>query len=286
MMILRWTGANGTVLDIQEPESGRPMPGYVYQTSSGFGGSGSELWTVSGPYQNGATFLGALLVPRSVNLVFTIIAASTESLFEKRREVAGAFSPYGGEGVLSWIQGDRTFHLRCIAEGPSPNFLSGKASGPTWQAVSVTLKASDPCWYETTEGLYLQGVTGGLTFPCSFPVSFATVSPSVTILNPGDVPSPVIMRITGPVTDPVITNETTGETLSLDIEVAAEDYIDIGTEFAKTYVRDSDGDSIMGTVIPGSIFWQVEPGENTLSYSDSGGSAQILIQYSPRYTGV
>jgi hypothetical protein len=34
------------------------------------------------------------------------------------------------------------------------------------------------------------------------------------------------------------------------------------------------------------VFWQMQPGPNTLTYADSGGDAKVLIQYSPRYTGV
>jgi hypothetical protein len=42
----------------------------------------------------------------------------------------------------------------------------------------------------------------------------------------------------------------------------------------------------MSAVQPGSVFWQMQPGPNTLTYADSGGDAKVLIQYSPRYTGV
>jgi hypothetical protein len=98
MMHLQWHGANGQILDIREPDNAVPDPPYVYLTSSGFGGGGCDVQTVKGPYQHGATFLGALLVPRTISLTFAILAQSTEDLYQRRRTVAAAFSPVAGEG--------------------------------------------------------------------------------------------------------------------------------------------------------------------------------------------
>ena len=164
MMHLQWHGANGQILDIREPDNVVPDPPYVYLTSSGFGGSGCDVQTVKGPYQHGATFLGALLVPRSLSLTFAIVAQSTEDLYLRRRTVAAAFSPVAGEGRLVWVQGERSFSLRCVVGGASPEFVSGRGSGPTWQTVIVDLIASDPCWFEDEHEQHLQGVTGGLVF--------------------------------------------------------------------------------------------------------------------------
>ena len=90
MMHLQWHGANGQILDIREPDNAVPDPPYVYLTSSGFGGGGCDVQTVKGPYQHGATFLGALLVPRTISLTFAILAQSTEDLYQRRRTVAAA----------------------------------------------------------------------------------------------------------------------------------------------------------------------------------------------------
>ena len=286
MMHLQWHGANGQILDIREPDNVVPDPPYVYLTSSGFGGSGCDVQTVKGPYQHGATFLGALLVPRTISLTFAILAQSTEDLYQRRRTVAAAFSPVAGEGRLVWVQGEHSFSLRCVVGGASPEFVSGRGSGPTWQTVIVDLIASDPCWFEDEHEQHLQGVTGGLVFPAAFPTHFAFVSPTVTIDNPGDVESPVTIRVTGPATNPVITNATTGESIGLTLDLAAGEWVEIRTTFGAASCRLANGSSAMGAVQPGSVFWQMQPGPNTLTYADSGGDAKVLIQYSPRYTGV
>ena len=137
MMHIQWHAVNGDILDIREPDKEVPDPVYVYLTSSGFGGSGCDVQTVKGPYQHGATFLAAMLVPRSLSLTFAIIAQSTEDLYQRRRTVAAAFSPVAGEGRLVWVQGEHSFSLRCVVGGASPEFVAGQGSGPTWQVVPV-----------------------------------------------------------------------------------------------------------------------------------------------------
>ncbi len=286
MMHLQWVSAGGAILDIREPDQEIPDPVYVYLTSSGFGGGGCDVQTVQAPYQHGATFLAALLVPRTVSITFAILAQSPEDLFRRRREVAAAFSPVAGEGRLVWVQGERSFSLRCVVRSASPAFVSGQGSGSTWQTVTVDLTASDPCWFEDALEQHLQGLTGGMVLPVAFPAHFAFVSPTVTIDNPGDVESPVTIRVTGPALNPVITNATAGEQIGLTLDLAAGEWVEIRTAFGAASCRLHDGSSAMGAVQPGSTFWQMQPGPNRLTYSDSGGDATVLIQYSPRYTGV
>ena len=286
-MHLQWHAVNGQILDIREPDTVVPDPPYVYLTSSGFGGGGCDVQAVKGPYQHGATFLAAMLVPRSLSLTFAIIAQNTEDLYQRRRAVAAAFSPAAGEGRLVWVQGEHSFSLRCVVGGASPAFpQGGQSAGPTWQTVTVDLTASDPCWFEDALEQHLQGLAGGLAFPVAFPAHFAFVSPTVTIDNPGDVESPVTIRVTGPALNPVITNATTGESIGLTVDLAPGEWVEIRTAFGAASCRLHDGSSAMGAVQPGSTFWQMQPGDNTLTYTDSGGDASVLIQYSPRYTGV
>ncbi|WP_343241210.1 phage distal tail protein [Methanoculleus sp. UBA45] len=90
----------------------------------------------------------------------------------------------------------------------------------------------------------------------------------------------------GPALNPVITNATTGESIGLTVDLAPGEWVEIRTAFGAASCRLHDGSSAMGAVQPGSTFWQMQPGDNTLTYADSGGDASVLIQYSPRYTGV
>ncbi|WP_343241202.1 phage distal tail protein [Methanoculleus sp. UBA45] len=287
MMHLQWHAVNGAILDIREPDQEIPDPPYVYLTSSGFGGGGCDVQTVTAPYQHGSTFLAALLVPRSLSLTFMIRAQDTEDLYARRRAITRAFSPAAGEGRLVWIQGERSFSLRCVVGSASPAFPQGRQSaGPTWQTVTVDLTASDPCWFEDALEQHLQGLAGGLAFPVAFPAHFAFVSPTVTIDNPGDVESPVTIRVTGPALNPVITNATTGESIGLTVDLAPGEWVEIRTAFGAASCRLHDGSSAMGAVQPGSTFWQLQPGENIVTLSTPSGSVVVSIEYASRYTGV
>ncbi len=46
------------------------------------------------------------------------------------------------------------------------------------------------------------------------------------------------------------------------------------------------GANAMQHLTPESVFWQLQPGENIVTFSAPGGSAEVTIEYASRYTGV
>lgn len=291
-MRLRWISPAGVEIPIETPSAQTPEPGYLYMTGSGFGGPDNEMSLARGAYQDGQTLQSVYLSPRRLSVSFVILAASVSAVQARRRAVAAAFNPRAGLGTLVWTQEDGTeYALRCLAASGSPSFPAGGRSGPTWQEVLVDLVAPDPCWYAYGgEELHLAGLTGGATFPISFPASFATQGATVVVRNEGDIAAPVQITVSGPIVNPVVENLTTGKRIALSLVVAAGEQVAIDTTYGSLYCRliaaNGTQTNAMAHLSDDSEFWQVVPGENILTYSATSGSAEVVVRFASRYTGV
>lgn len=108
---------------------------------------------------------------------------------------------------------------------------------------------------------------GGATFPWTFDLTFGSSTPStngVVATNEGNVPAWPTVVMYGPMTDPVVLNETTGKSLTFDgLSVAAADWVRL--DFAAKTIENSAGVSYYGTVdFSASEWWQLQPGDNRI----------------------
>ena len=292
-MHLTWHAANGDTLVIADPSQALPEPPFRYLTSEGFGGTDNEIQTRRGAYQDGVTLQTVRLSPRSLMIRFLALAADRGGVEQKRRRIAAAFNPRYGPGTLVWTQEDGTqYALRCVALSGSPTYLAGRTSqGRSWQEVIVDLQAPDPCWFDAeATTLPLAGLTGGATFPISFPCIFAVQGSTRVIINEGDIAAPVRIQIPGPCLNPVVENLSTGEKIALALEVEAGQSVLIDTAYGNLLCRlvASNGTqtNAMQYLTPESTFWQLQPGENIVTFSTPSGSVVVSIEYASRYTGV
>lgn len=291
-MRLKWIAADGAEIPIETPSKASPDPGYMYLTSRGFGGSESEISLQHGAYQDGGALTSVYLSPRHMSIEFAILADSANSVQFRRRTVAAAFNPHAGPGILVWEQEcGKRYAIRCIATTATPSFPQGDQCGKTWQTVIVDLLAPDPCWYDyDAEPLHLAGLTGGVEFPVSFPTSFGVQGTTVTVENEGDIAAPVQMSISGPVENPVVRNLTTGKHLALDLDIRTREKVEIDTEYGRMYCRLIAPDGVQTNAIrylsEDSEFWTVEPGANVLTYTATSGSAEVVVRFASRHSGI
>ncbi len=292
-MHLTWHAANGDTLVIADPSRALPEPPFRYLTSEGFGGTDNEIQTRRGAYQDGVTLQSVRLSPRTLMIRFLVLAVDRAGVEQKRRRIAAAFNPRYGHGTLVWTQEDGSqYALRCVAVGGSPQFLAGRNSqGQVWQEVIVDLQAPDPCWFDAeATTLPLAGLTGGASFPIAFPASFAVMGSTMVVLNAGDIAAPVRITIPGPCLNPVVENLTTGEQIALTLEVDAGETVLIDTAYGNLLCQlqaaNGTQTNAMQYLSSDSTFWQLLPGENIVTFSTPGGSAEVSIEYASRYTGV
>lgn len=291
-MHLTWFAANGDTLVIADPSRALPEPPFRYLSSEGFGGTDNEIQTRRGAYQDGTTLQQVRLSPRTLMVRFLILAADRAGVEQKRRRVAAAFNPRSGLGTLVWTQEDGSqYALRCVALSGSPTFLAGRTSqGRSWQEVIVDLQAPDPCWFDAAATtLPLAGLTGGLAFPASFPASFAAMGSTMIVVNEGDIAAPIRIEIPGPCLNPVVENLTTGEQIALTLDVLEGQTILIDTAYGNLLCRlqaaNGTQTNAMQYLSPDSTFWQLQPGENIVTFSTPSGSVEVTIEYASRYTG-
>jgi len=152
-------------------------------------------------------------------------------------------------------------------------------------------QAPGPCRFDPeATPLPPAGPTGGASFPIAFPASVAVMGSTMVVLNAGDIAAPVRITIPGPCLNPVVENLTTGEQIALTLEVDAGETVLIDTAYGNLLCRlqASNGTqtNAMQYLTPESTFWQLQPGENIVTFSAPSGSAEVAIEYASRYTGV
>jgi hypothetical protein len=132
-------------------------------------------------------------------------------------------------------------------------------------AVSFTLEvvAPDMLRYATTDLSFHIGLpvtSSGYVYPLTYPYNYGGVGNigDRVLGNAGDMASPASIRIAGPVENPVVRCDTTGEQLTLAITLGASDWLDIDCR-EHTVVLNGES-SRRSAVVAGSRWPQVPPG--------------------------
>lgn len=134
-------------------------------------------------------------------------------------------------------------------------------TGRTMAKVSLQFRADSPCYLSAQQSRRL--------------------SSSGAINNPGFAPSTPIITIYGAVTNPSITNVTTGQTLVIT------DSITLGTSVVvdcKRYTATKDEIGMIGALNNDFLIdgFRLDPGPNIITVTGSG-TKDVLITWTPRY---
>ena len=174
------------------------------------------------------------------------------------------------------------------------------STGSYAKKIVVELHATDPRVYAPSVGtvITLATPTGGLTFNATPPFVFGGggVS-SATVNNTGNIEMRPLITIAGPVTNPSITNQTLGLTLTFSnpnqITYTLNDgdllVIDTDQHQATYYPSGSTvGSSRRNWLVSGSTWWDLPPGSSTIQF-DSGDASlpspapTCTIDWAPAY---
>jgi len=283
-MLITFVNANDESFAIQD--------NYILSKNwSGFSEIPIDHQMSKAPYQDGETYIDTLFSSRILTIEFLIKGNDRQEVFDRRLTVAKQFNPKLGVGKIIWQQEDGTeYYIDCIPY--TPIFPDGKAQNKWYQAVILQFIAPNPFWYDPTQlEKIMVGFSGGFSFPFSFPVSFGTVGTQIEAINTGNVDTPIMIYLYGEVVDPVITNTTTDEAITIVKTVDDGDILIINTAFGEKGALILSGGEYSNAfeyVDPDSVFWKLAPGSNTLSYSvtSEGENAQCRIYYFNRFSGV
>jgi hypothetical protein len=178
--------------------------------------------TESGPNQHGATLLLQRLRPRQIKLQFELHSPDKAAgIVKARRAFAKWFKANSkvthAYGRLRWVT-DVTREIKARAIGGLA--FDWKHDETDYMTLDLVLMCDDPLWYDPTIRMetWSQTALNSLAWPLYFPVRFAAtdeIYSTYEVTNAGDWEAYPTIVVTGPATDLIIDNRTTGERLSL-----------------------------------------------------------------------
>lgn len=257
-----------------------------------------------GPFQHGTTDLGVLLDPRVISLVLffqadTLAQADThrDTLMEIFKPV---YDPAGNPAITLRVTRDdgevRQIDGHSLGPVDMPNTFDQERMG-TSQRFGVQLYCPDPVWHsETTTNLVARYSGLGFQIPLVVPwVSEAEiVSATENAIYDGTWPEYPIIEITGPITDCVITNLTTGDVLNLtgttiaggvtwtlDLRYGYKTVVD-GSGVNQVAALSADSDLATWSLVPAPT---APGGSNTIQFEGTGATTAtlVVIRYYNRY---
>lgn len=225
----------------------------------------------------GADFLGG----RSVSLGCSIVAWDQASFSAAIGAFEAAFAPGQNSELplkfrIPGMAGGNTALINCR---PRKLDVARNDDYFSWASdVAVELFATDPNIYSdilTTASTGMTVPSGGMTFPLVFPLVFGSTGSggALTVTNAGTAYTAPRFHITGPVTNPTILNETTGQSISVAIVLASGDYLDIDTADRSVVLN---GTASRYSSLTATQWFSLGPGATNIKYLASISSASTL----------
>lgn len=188
------------------------------------------------------------------------------------------------------LRGNAT--LRWTPSGGVEQFLALRRQQPlrvegNWQKqFQVALVAADPriySWALNSQTVSAaSGGTSGRAYSKSYSVSYPAISASgqLFVVNAGNTETFPTLIVTGPGSNPVLTNQTSGKSLYLTYTLGAGEYLEIDTLNRTVLLMGST--SRYGAInFALSDWWGLVPGQNDvrLGFSSSSAGASLEVRW-------
>ncbi|MED4124033.1 phage distal tail protein [Halalkalibacterium halodurans] len=262
---------------------------FFIERLSGIGEVNADLQGQRSPYMDGETYIDTILHPRFVDLEGAITYRDLSEIKQARSQIIRVCNPKLGLGRITLeMDGD----IKEIMGVPDGVPVFPERGEGVYQQFMVTFKCPNPYWQDLTSiSRDLRAYEGKFTFPFEFPVQFGIEGDSTTITNAGNADASVILTIQGPVRNPMVINQTTGQYIRVLRSIQSNEtlYIDTNPYSKKVEIR--RGSAIikaMGSLDHDSDFWQLVVGPNRIRYVADEGveEAVVSIHWRSMYTGV
>lgn len=263
----------------------------------GLGITNIDAETTQAPLQDGSDIYGTLLNDRIIRLQTTIRASDRQKLYALRRKILRVINPktYNvktkkrGELLLFYTNDYKTYRIYANIED-SVDFKDRFGNN---DKAEIIFTAHDPYLLdEENTKLVIKKFSGGLKFPLRLKTRFAMVGYKRDYDNDSDTDLPVKIRYFGPVTNPVITNETTGESIKVNRTLELGDTLEINTKDGEQTVNIIKANGTIENVfhwidLEHRDFFKLIIGKNIISYSgdDESHSGSIEIEFSREWVG-
>jgi hypothetical protein len=207
-----------------------------------------------------------------------ILVAAAESKLKRATRALRA------DGILRWTppndSSPRQLRFR-VQDGPRITGRRPKA----WQ---VTLVSTDPYALSSTETstVITPGAAAGETgiaSPITDPISTSlNVTAQQFVVNQGDAPTWPRFRIDGPITNPQVLNNTTGQKIALAYTLGGGEWMDIYQDRSNLrFLLNGTADRYSAYDFINSSPWQLQPGSNDVRLLAAAFSspAQLTVYY-------
>jgi hypothetical protein len=257
---------NGYVLN--DPTSASPV--YLDEPIEGLGLP--PIRTSSGNYSGrdggyvGSQFYGM----RLITLTGVFFAGSAAALETARRNLASALATSSVTMTITTNAGNQ-YLINCNLDSLDMPIQRAISTAP----FKISLIATDPTIYDNSaSGLMSVTVNpargGGITWPITWPITWAAGSQPTTVNNTGNVTVYPTITLTDQMTNPTITNQTTGQFFTLTgFTTSAGDVLII--DMANRTVL-LNGGSVLPFVTTTSSWWPLIPGNNTVNLNTANGA--------------
>ena len=210
MQKITYINPSGTQIELSES---------LYGTTSveGLGVPSISIQEKKAPYQNGSTYIDQLADPRDVIVQGMIGKPKNIDIYSHRRIMSNAFNPLLGPGTFVYTNDNGAWFLQAVTpEGPTYPNRDPRQGSQKWQ---ITFHAYNPFWMDVNEITSTLSGTG-----------------TINITNNGDYMCPLEMIIHGPITNPKVINNTTGEYIRIARTFVAGEYAIVYTGFGEHVV--------------------------------------------------
>jgi hypothetical protein len=291
-------------------------PTGVLATDWNLGFASPRVVSFSRPGQPGTKDLTALHDGRTVSMSLTILGDDTYSIEWYYDKIAAMCYP-GNRPILyisnpNWDSG-RAMTLRAdplsraVTKGSagyhevslSMVCPSGLMDDATTQQATMWAAGTDTGLSLTAAANTANGISAaptgyglpaaaatddGITSaPLGLSLSSGSSASAASVFNTGTTPTYPRMFLYGPITNPVVRNNTTGQQLFFNgLTVPAGSYLDIDVENRTVYMNSSSAQSFYGKIVwTQSQWWVLTQGENDIIFTGTAttNTSQLIINY-------
>lgn len=258
------------------------------------------------PGQRGITMLDLMVPARTVSVQFFTQYFDPGEYWEKRSRLSRALVPQPPIGIgvaldLGRLRITRDDALPRETDAIVKSVFMPIPKGAGKIGVDVDFLCPFPYWRESVDTVVsLSGTGGGVMFEgnidTELPASgfqFLGNDVQQILVNEGDVPAPLVMRLYGEATDVRLLNVTTGEVIEVTGYVPSSQYVEIDTHFGTkridlVTIADGSRTSVMDRLnLDKADFWLIRPGANTVRFeANSNVSGRAELTWRQLYGGL
>lgn len=282
---LSWFDADGVEFKLDETNNIR-----ILQGLKGFQMPPFAFMEEDVPFQPGSRLRDVKALPREMDIPIKIECTTPVNFINQVRKILNTFNPTKADGrikVTTDTGSQREINCRYI--GGFEMDESAGISGETWQKAIGVFRAFDPYWADSSTIIKTYTTGQPATFFPFFPLrlSYSTVFTDTSIDNTGDVDTWPEWIITGPGSNIVLRNLTSGKIISLNMTLDVGEVLIVDTKPKRKTVKMNDGTNMFGKLSDDSSLWPLLKGMNSIRIEMSNATvvSNVQLSYKNRYWG-